>query len=104
MPQPVFHLEWTTLVERADIDLKAAVEVIGMYILRPSISPFLLESTSDKVQPCFIEVVTELVGAGHPYHDWGSLCDQAQPLLTVTKSLFGLFTFDELCRKPCEYI
>src|ERR1041384_2838771 len=104
MPQPVFHLKRVPRVERADVNLKAAVEILRVYILCPSISALLLKSASDKIQPGFIEVITELVGAGHPHHDWRSLRDQAQTLLTVAKSIFSLFAFDELCCKPCQYI
>src|SRR5690242_8870848 len=104
MPQPILRLEWTAGVEGVGIDLKAAVEIIRVYILRPSISPLLFKSSSDKIQPRFIEIVTKLVRAGHPHHDWGSVCDQAHTLFTVAKSLFGLFAFDEFCCKPCEYI
>src|SRR5581483_3796426 len=104
MPQPVFHLKWKAGIKGADVDLKAALKIIGMYILRPTVSCLLLQSAPHKFQPCLVEVVAELICSGHPNQDWRGIGDQAQPLFTMAEGVFHLLALYQFRRKPCQYI
>src|ERR1700680_4473264 len=51
MPQTVLHLEWLTSIEVFDVDLQAAIKILGMDILCPAVARFLLGGAPDKIQP-----------------------------------------------------
>src|SRR5258708_7512681 len=51
----IFHLERFPGVERIPIDFQAAVEIVAMHALRPSIAQLLLQRAASKVEPAFVE-------------------------------------------------
>src|ERR1051326_3775070 len=66
--QPVFHFKRLPGIKRINVNLETAIEIFRMHVLRPAVSLFLLQATSDEVQPALVEVVAKLVSSRHPYH------------------------------------
>src|SRR5690348_11200612 len=93
VPQPVLHFEGAAGIKVADIDLQAAVKVVGVDVFGPAIARFLLQSAPDEIQPNLVEVEAKLVGARHPDHDGRGLGDHAETLLALPQRLFGSFAF-----------
>src|SRR5579862_2102365 len=98
MSQTVLHLEWLTSIEAVDVDLQAAIKVLGMDILRPAVARFLLQSSPDEVQPSFVEVIAKLIGSSHPNHDRRGIRDCAIPLFAFPQSELRLLTLCDVMR------
>src|SRR5206468_5857222 len=63
------HLERLPTVEVLEVVRDAAVEIVGVDTLGPTVAHFLLERTAGEVEPGVIEVVALAVDAGAPHHD-----------------------------------
>src|SRR5690348_3870202 len=97
--QPILHLKRLASVKALDVDLEAAFEILRVHILGPPVTGFLFKRAPDKVQPPFIEIKTELVGAGHPDQDRRCVGNDAEPLLAFAESLLGALTFRDVASK-----
>ena len=71
--QSVLHGERFARIECFRVSLETPLQIIRVHALRPSISHFLFQTMTRKLQPGLIEESTELVHAGHPDQDRRSI-------------------------------
>jgi hypothetical protein len=83
-PQAVRHREALPRLERAQIDLQATIQVLGVDALGPALPELLLRGAADKVEPRLVEPVAKRIGSGPPDHHRrvvGQLLEEAFPLV-----------------------
>jgi hypothetical protein len=61
VPQAIFRLKRAAGIEVANIHLEAALEVIWVHVLCPTIPRLLFQRSPDEIQPDLVEVEAKLV-------------------------------------------
>src|SRR5262245_7938199 len=67
-PQAIFHRKLLPRVKGTDVGCQTTVAIFLVHPFRPSVAKFLLQATAGKVEPTFVEKITELVHPRHPDH------------------------------------
>jgi hypothetical protein len=84
MSKAVLRAEWLSRVEGTRVYVESALSILWMHALEPAITQFLLERSSGKGKPRFIEPVAALIRTGAPDHD-GRRGHTGEPLLALLK-------------------
>src|SRR5215469_4116133 len=94
--EAILHLKRLAPIKRSFISIQATPQVVCVDPFRPAIPKFLVNGAPGESQPGLIEIGTQLVGSGHPYHHRSSVGDQSEAFLTFLKLFFRMFVFGDI--------
>ena len=88
-PHAVLGHEGLAGLERVQIRLRRFLAIVGVNDLAPAMPKFLLESSSGKLEPRFVEVGAELVFARHPDQDGRGVGHASETILAFLQGRLG---------------
>src|SRR5215471_3906037 len=65
--EPIFHVERLSGVKCSRVGLKRHVDIVGVYAVYPAVAEVLLQRSSGKLEPGFIDKCAGLVGSRRPH-------------------------------------
>src|SRR5262249_59320520 len=78
------------------VGCQAAVVILSVHPFCPSVAKLLLETTPGKVEPTFVEKVTQLVDSRHPDHYGRIVGHSSEAGLALSQRFLGSFALGDV--------
>src|SRR5215469_15663943 len=86
---PILHLEGPAPIKSFHVSGQAGFRILRVNTFCPAASQFCFKRAAGELQPGLIDVIAQLVGAGHPDHHWSRVGNQAKALFALPHGILG---------------